>query len=260
MLTDPRIRFFLAQLRVLKSNLLKESSAPRVRLSRSNGIFRVHVGEEAIWFVSLDRWSFYSDGLDARAKRICTRYGISQLIPDFFGKTIVDIGANVGEFSVFAARGGAKVYSVEPDRINLIALMENTRGLDCDISALALWNEDGPLKFYSSIAGADSSAIQPERVDSEMEVHALRLDRLMQEKGVGEIFLIKADAEGAEPEVLTGALETLKRTRFVAIDCGPERYGKSTAVECTAILQSAGHEVSLVPGSLGVLFSRNQSL
>ncbi len=254
------MRFFLAQLRVLKSNLLRKSGAPSVQLTRSNEIFQVRVGGEAISFVSLDRWSFYSDGIDARAKKICVRYGIDGLIADFSGKTIVDIGANVGEFSVFAARRGAKVYPVEPDRVNLIALMENTRGLGCDISPLALWNEDGPLKFYSSIAGADSSAIQPERVDCELEVNALRLDRLMQEKGVGEIFLIKADAEGAEPEVLAGAIETLKRTRFVAIDCGPERYGKSTADECTAILQSAGHEVSLVPGSLGVLFSRNRTL
>lgn len=260
MMTDPHMRFFLAQLRVLKSNFLKKTGAPSVRLSRSNGIFEVRVGDETISFVSLDRWSFYSDGLDARAKRICARYGIDGLVADFSGKTIIDIGANVGEFSVFAARHGAKVYSVEPDRVNLIALRENTRGLDCDISAVALWHEDRRLKFFSSIAGADSSAIQPERVDCEIEVDAVRLDRLMQEKGVGEIFLIKADAEGAEPEVLAGALETLKRARFVAIDCGPERYGKSTAVECTEILRSAGHEVSLVPESLGVLFSRNRAL
>ena len=57
-----------------------------------------------------------------------------------------------------------------------------------------------------------------------------------------EIKLIKIEAEGAEPEVLAGMPQTLKRTRFVAVDMGPERgiMQANTVVECSNFLNQTG--------------------
>ena len=50
----------------------------------------------------------------------------------------------------------------------------------------------------------------------------------------------KLEAEGFEPEVLKGAQESIKLVQYVAIDCGPERYGKDTIVDCFNMLFSHG--------------------
>ena len=42
--------------------------------------------------------------------------------------------------------------------------------------------------------------------------------------------------EGAEPEMLIGAKQTLKITKYISLDCGPERDGKTTYKECSKIL------------------------
>lgn len=60
----------------------------------------------------------------------------------------------------------------------------------------------------------------------------------MLELGVEKIDFLKIDAEGAEPEVLEGT--PLCRVKKVAVDCSPERFGKTTVFEVLKILLSAG--------------------
>ena len=52
--------------------------------------------------------------------------------------------------------------------------------------------------------------------------------------------LLKMDTEGHEPDVLLGAVETLKKITWVSIDAGLERYGKSTSNEVARILVDQG--------------------
>ena len=40
---------------------------------------------------------------------------------------------------------------------------------------------------------------------------------------IKQIKLLKIDAEGYEPEVLSGSIATLSQTEYVAVDFGPER-------------------------------------
>ena len=123
---------------------------------------------------------------------------------------------------------------------------------------LALWNEEKKLKFYSSIDGADSSFIKPRVVDTSYHIDAIPLDKLAQDCGIEEVFLIKGDAEGAEPEVLNGARETLKRTHHITMDCGPERGGRRTTDECKAILEELDFEVVISPNRGGLLLGTNR--
>ena len=52
------------------------------------------------------------------------------------------------------------------------------------------------------------------------------------------IKVFKVEAEGYEPEVLEGAIETLKLVEYVTVDFGPERgkKNKNTVVEVNEIL------------------------
>ena len=58
------------------------------------------------------------------------------------------------------------------------------------------------------------------------------------------IKLLKIEAEGAEPEVLSGAIATLKNTEYISVDYGNERGkdGLSTVVEVVNILISNNFE------------------
>jgi FkbM family methyltransferase len=159
------------------------------------------------------------------------------------GATVIDIGANVGEFSRFVAKRAKMVLAVEPDRDNLPSLRQNLSGLNVRIVQKALWKEKAELEFYSAASDADSSLIKPQEYKESYRVEAVPLDDLTEEFGLGEILLIKADAEGAEPEVLDGAMRTLERTHYIAIDCGLERNGEDTFEACTRRLESAGFTV-----------------
>ena len=61
----------------------------------------------------------------------------------------------------------------------------------------------------------------PANFDTEIKIKYNRLDNLQFSKT--HIKLLKLEAEGAEPEIVEGASEILKKTEFVTADLGPER-------------------------------------
>ncbi|MEL0207958.1 MAG: FkbM family methyltransferase [Gammaproteobacteria bacterium] len=75
--------------------------------------------------------------------------------------------------------------------------------------------------FYVDSDGADSSLFMPANFENEIKINCNRLDNLQFNKT--NIKLLKLEAEGAEPEIIKGAGEILKKTEFVSADLGPER-------------------------------------
>ena len=69
------------------------------------------------------------------------------------------------------------------------------------------------------------------------------MDRIAEDYGIDALAFLKCDAEGAEPEVLEGGRELLRRTVRIAIDTGPERRGERTSAACEALLRDAGFTV-----------------
>lgn len=224
------------------------------------GVVRLRSQRRAIHLSNISRWKMYRWGLKERLELLAGQYGVAGLASQLPGRLVLDIGANVGEFSLFALEHGARVIAFEPDPRNQMALKLNLAGSDARIVPKALWKESATLTFYSVTASADSSLIEPTQpVERALEVEAVRLDDALAALGDGPVFLIKADAEGAEPEVLAGACETLRRTAHISIDCGPERQGADTVDTSRALLEAAGFEVTLLPGSRMVLFGSNKA-
>ena len=65
-----------------------------------------------------------------------------------------DVGANVGSFSIYAAKLGVKVVAVEPMPYNLLLLVRNIALNDvgelCDVLPMALSEVDGPARMNLS--------------------------------------------------------------------------------------------------------------
>ena len=137
------------------------------------------------------------------------------------GMRVIDIGANIGWFTMLAAsRVGpaGEVIAVEPDRDNA-ALLEASRrvnGFDhVTLLPVAAGRVSGAVaifRAYSNAATAPLETIDP--LHSEL-VPAIRLDDVI-DASKGPIGLVKADVEGAEPIALAG-LEMLRRDRPVIV-------------------------------------------
>lgn len=219
-----------------------------LRRKSANGIRMVLAGNDSIFVASPKRWNRYLAGIDVKLRSLAEQYGHGRHYTVEHDDIVLDIGANVGEFSMFCANRGAKAYSIEADRRAFAPLVLNAiRYPAIRTFNLAIWNENRNLNFYSNVDEADSSGIQPEHFDTIIEQRAVTLDSFTELMGIGEIKLIKCDAEGAEPEVLDGARGTLERTRFVAFDCGPERAGQPTFEECATLLKDVGFDILTAP-------------
>jgi FkbM family methyltransferase len=116
------------------------------------------------------------------------------------GDVVVDIGAHIGVFTVFAARWGCKVYCYEPLPENFVLLKQNVRlnNLNGTVKMfqLALAGIRGSLPLYVGNVGLASLGSQGER---RVIVRTILLEDVVRD--VGRIDFLKVDVEGAEGEI-----------------------------------------------------------
>lgn len=213
-----------------------------------NGFFVAESSEFKYYFCSAynaGRYMFRDKELQVESK-LLKKYTDSGRFKISESQTIVDIGANIGEFTLAVAKIADKVIAIEPDSTVFNCLKKNTEGMSA-VTALeyAIGPKDGESIFYSSYKRNDSSLYKSEDVDvEEVIVTQKTLKTVLTECNLHKIDLLKVEAEGFEPEILRSALDVLSEVvRKVAVDGGPERDGKPTADECINILKEAGHKV-----------------
>jgi FkbM family methyltransferase len=140
------------------------------------------------------------------------------------GATLVDVGANVGMYSVFAAVvRGAKVFAFEPESQNYALLNANiaSNGLSEQVVAFPLALSDTMQldKLYLSEFSAGSSRhsfaeqvgldLKPRGAKFTQGAFSVTLDQLVEAGSVPVPQFIKVDVDGIEHKVLRGAERTL---------------------------------------------------
>jgi FkbM family methyltransferase len=137
------------------------------------------------------------------------------------GGWAIDVGANVGVFSVTLAQaltGGGRLIAVEPLQDNLRRLQQNLAesGIDAvSLVAAAVGAEPGRARLWSAAdtAYASLNADSAGRAAVGVEVEVTTLDRVWDAHGNPLVRFIKVDVEGAEIEALRGAQRLLKACR-----------------------------------------------
>ncbi len=245
---------FRHRLQLRLHNLLARSGIDGLRpvaLRRDGDAFVLETTGHSMRVPSALIWRSYRRGWAVRQARLAVEFGLGDPFAVGAGDTVIDIGANVGDFAITAAEAGATVFAFDGDPQVFDCLRANTAGhgaihADCAI----LWKEAGELTFYSAPDRADSSVfLPPGEAVTAFTAQATTLDALARKHAIGSVALLKMDAEGAEPEVLQGGQDVLARTRHVAIDTGPERNGQETGAACAAILQDLGFAIVTPPGA-----------
>ncbi|MCK9549211.1 FkbM family methyltransferase [Aquamicrobium sp.] len=230
----------------------------RIRTRSTEHGILIDTPEGTLRLASERRVGLYRRGIKARIDKVASAYGIAQHVTLRPGDLVLDIGANIGEFSLWAAARGARVIAFEPDPTTLACLRDNVSGKVVEVEPVGLWHEPASLSFFTAPDEADGSFIG--NSGQSIQVNALPLDAIMARRDFPAVRLIKMDAEGAEPEVLRGATETLKFTSFIAVDVGEERNGKSTLDQCQKILLSTGFKPMFRNDDRGtILCARDQA-
>ena len=201
----------------------------RLLLQEVDGYCRIAAPDGSVFLVHSLRWRPYKRGLAGRLRGLDRQYLFTALDPP--PGPVLDVGAHAGEFSLLALSRGRAVYAVEPDPDALACLRRNLAGRESVTVIDALvWNAEDELTFSLAASNADSSvfgsADTPEVTTGTIRRRATTLDRIAEDHGIDGLAFLKCDAEGAEPEVLEGGRELLRRTARIAIDTGPERRGR----------------------------------
>jgi FkbM family methyltransferase len=125
------------------------------------------------------------------------------------GKVFIDIGANIGYYSLLAAAKGAIVYAFEPNARNLWLLRKNAHDNDLEIAIFPYALADSErLVIYTPLRGNGQISDLLDSLPSE-EQEVLRSATLDQALNGIRPDIVKIDVEGAEGLVLQGAQKTL---------------------------------------------------
>lgn len=153
------------------------------------------------------------------------------------GSVIYDVGANVGFLALVAAHltgPTGKIFAFEPLPQNFRQLERNAQlnGFEYVKSRnMALADRDGSAAFLVSRSPtwgklASVSGEAAEQI-GETEVAVRRLDSVVRDDSLPLPYLIKIDVEGAEVEVLDGAMETIQKARPILLI---ELHGTNVAI------------------------------
>lgn len=161
------------------------------------------------------------------------------------GDVVFDIGANVGFFTLLAAKlvgPTGRVFAFEPLPRNVEYIERHlalNRVENATVLPLALSRAAGVARF--NIAESPSMGRLSE--SGTLEVETASLDELLRSGRIAAPAFIKMDVEGAECDVLNGAKEMLAEHRPAIL---LSAHGWQQHELCTAFLQTTGYKLELL--------------
>lgn len=173
----------------------------------------------------------------------------------------VDVGGNVGTFTLFAAALGFRTFTFEPLQSNYGLMWQALRMNDFKRSKLysaALSSGPGAVDLYMFEGNYGSTFMPSSGTDPRVNAKGVRYegssvtvrmeDVLGNELGERMVELLKIDCEGAEALVLLGAATLIRSRRFrsviIEVQNLPER--KEQARRAFRLFREAGYHVHRV--------------
>jgi len=171
------------------------------------------------------------------------------------GDVAVDIGANIGVFTLFMSRlvgDSGQVLAFEPGSNNISKLRENVKlngMMNVEIHTVPLWSRNEEVVLYLRHDSGMNSLRSDEQALSRSRLIAHRLDEYC---ATVRPRLIKIDVEGAEAEVLLGGKRTLLAPVpyiICELNQGALALFNSTQKDLRELMRSYGYEMFVLNGN-----------
>lgn len=173
------------------------------------------------------------------------------------GMRVIDAGANVGYYTLLAAKHvgkNGKVWAFEPEAKNFEELLSNiilnNFGEIVTSYRKALSNVEGAATMFVSDAESGEHSLIPCRTRNTKTtlVEVMRLDDIIK----GKVDILKVDTEGNDMNVLLGAERILRQNKNIALftelfPVGLKAAGQS-AKDYWELLESFGFGMTLLEG------------
>jgi FkbM family methyltransferase len=184
--------------------------------------------------------------------------------------TVIDVGANQGFFSLYAASKGATVYALEPCAENFDVLRWNVEknGLRDHVKMFnrAVAGKEGRVPLFVGLDSAGGilsgtvSICNANRGGEGVQrrsVESVTLDSLLRDSHIQRCDLLKMDCEGAEYEILRNtSADSFRKIARISMECHGNRMR-----EAATILKNAGFEIlSEGSGETSILKATNTRL
>jgi len=158
---------------------------------------------------------------------------------------VVEVGSYIGTWTKIAAETASKVIAIDP-----LAKVDNSLQYNVDefenieVISKAAWSETKDIDINISTRPNENSIFSPDSHDTgeSIEVEGDTVPNIARKKGLNRIDYLKIEAEGAEPEILKGALNDGMEITKIAIDAGDERGEEDVSSEITSILERNGYD------------------
>jgi FkbM family methyltransferase len=172
------------------------------------------------------------------------------------GAVVIDIGANIGAFTVLVARANpmARIIAVEPDPQNVAFLSRNLfqNGVtNVSVVPVACGGEKGDGTIYDRGSGAlhslFSNDMQGNISPPLYQTPIVTLEELFDQYSVERCDLLKIDCEGSEYDILfNSSVETLSRISKIALEYHVG-FNEHSPAALERFLRKAGFEVECLP-------------
>src|SRR6266487_4280499 len=166
----------------------------------------VRIGEHLFFHRPEDAYIISRLSLDAYEPEVNEQ--ITKLLQP--GMIMVDVGANVGWYTLLAARAvdaSGCVYAFEASPSTVEVLRKNVAASghsNIKIISKGVTNKAGKVPFFVEDASGASSLFSSGHEVTRTEVEAISLDEFFQKEDWPPVHLVKIDIEGAEKLALDG--------------------------------------------------------
>lgn len=193
-----------------------------------------------------DRKILARQRLPERAER---RFLAAYLRP---GTVFVDVGANVGSYSLAAARCGATVLAVEanPETAGRLAFNIAANGLaGIDLATVAVGERRGTMELWSEPSNCGFATLLPDLTEEwqgdwrPRQVRVEPLAEILVSHGVTRVDVLKVDVEGYEDRVLLPYIRSADPSGHPGAILLETNCREHWQEDCLAVLAASGYRV-----------------
>lgn len=165
------------------------------------------------------------------------------------GDTVIDIGAQIGFFSIYAAELSqtGNVYAFEPF-IENFQMLENHKKINKKdnlfVYNVGVSDKEGAQTLYLSPdnnTGGHSLYLKKNDSNKKIEIQTIRLNDFCEKEQLLKIDFLKLDCEGAEFDILKSNEAILAKVDKIIMECHP--YDDNTVDDMVKLLERNGFSI-----------------